>query len=438
MSERKIIGSLPQKELIKMYGKYVSKPKAEFFKSLGLGAIQGKREGLYISMLEGTRKNKPAIKLLDCRTSGGVFNLGHRHPKIIQAMKDGINAGLDIGDHHLLSEQRALLAKQIADFMPGDISKTQFCVGGGEAIDLAIKLARSTTKRKKVISAKTGYHGVTGVALGAGGPRFKDAFMWNLPDYEQVTFGDIVEFEKTISEETACVIFETIPATGGILIPEKGYFARIRELCDELGVIMIADEVQTGLGRLGTMVGIHGGLYSDELIIPDIVVLAKGMSSSMYPIATCSYKPFIGEVFEEDPFIHISTTGGSELGCYVTRIMLDIIKAPEFLNHVNEMGVEFEKGLLRFKENPELRDLIVNVRGRGLMHAIEFPNDRYGVGMTLRMIENGIFADYCGNKEDTIKLMPPLIIESEDITNIMERLEKALLSLPKPKKEEKV
>lgn len=436
MSERKIIGSLPQKELVKMYAKYVSKPKAEFFKSLGLGAIQGKREGIYINMLEGTRKNKSSVKLLDCRTSGGVFNLGHRHPQIIQALKDGIDAGLDIGDHHLLSEQRALLAKQLAEILPGDISKTQFCVGGGEAIDLAIKLARSTTKRKKIISAKTGYHGVTGVALGAGGKRFKDAFMWNFPDYKQVSFGDINEFKKTIDEETACVIFETIPATGGILIPEEGYFAQIREICDKLGVVMIADEVQTGLGRLGTMVGIHGGLYPNEKIVPDIIVFAKGMSSGVYPIATCSYKPFIGEVFEEDPFIHISTTGGSELGCYVTRTMLDIISAPDFLDHVNKMGVEFEKGLLGFKENPELRDLIVDVRGRGLMHAIEFPNDRYGIGMTLRMIENGIFADYCGNKEDTIKLMPPLIITKEDINIIMERLEKALLSLPKLKKEE--
>ncbi|MBN2157490.1 MAG: aspartate aminotransferase family protein [Candidatus Lokiarchaeota archaeon] len=437
MTEHKIIGSLSQKELVKLYSKYISKPKAEFFKSLGLGAIQGKREGIYIHMLEGIRKNTPPMQLIDCRTSGGVFNLGHGYPKIIEALKRGIEAGLDIGDHHLLSEQRALLAKNLAELMPGGITNTQFCVGGGEAIDLAIKLSRSTTKRKKILSAKTGYHGVTGVALGAGNARFKDAFMWNLPDYQQVTFGDIEEFEKVIDEETACVILETIPATGGILIPEEGYFTRIRELCDELGVIMIADEVQTGLGRTGELWGIYGGLYPHEKIVPDIIVLAKGMSSSVYPIATCSYKSFIGEVFEQDPFIHISTTGGSELGCYVTRTMLDIISAPEFLEHVRKISKEFEKGLLEFKNNPLLQDIIVDVRGRGLMWGMEFPNHRYGVGMTLRMIENGIFADYCGNKEDTIKLMPPLILNSEDVSNIMHRLEKALLSLPKPNKEEK-
>jgi len=435
MADRKIIGSLPQKELVKMYATYISEPKAEFFKSIGAGAIQGVRDGIYINMLEGVRKNQPPLKLIDCRTSGGVFNLGHNHPLIIQALKEGIDAGLDIGDHHLLSEQRALLAKQLAELMPGDISKTQFCVGGGEAIDLAIKLARSVTKRRKIISAKTGYHGVTGVALGAGSSRFKDAFLWNFPDYHQVDFGNIQEFEKLIDEETACVIFETIPATGGILIPEEGYFAKIRELCDENGVIMIADEVQTGLGRTGQLWGIYGGLYPNEKIVPDIIVLAKGMSSGIYPMATCSYKPFIGEVFEQDPFIHISTTGGSELGCYITRTMLELISSPSFLENVRKMSLEFEKGLMHFKEDSGLQDLIIDIRGRGLMWGIEFPNERYGIGMTLRMIENGIFADYCGNKEDTIKLMPPLIIEKADVVEIMQRLEKALLSLPQPKKE---
>ncbi|MHA1511198.1 MAG: hypothetical protein ACTSRX_05695, partial [Promethearchaeota archaeon] len=113
-----IIGTDAQKALYKTYSTYVSKSKADFFKSLGLGVIQGKREGIYITMLEGSRKNKPPQKLIDCRTSGGVFNLGHRHPVIIKALKDGIDAGLDIGDHHLISEQRALLAKKLANLLP--------------------------------------------------------------------------------------------------------------------------------------------------------------------------------------------------------------------------------------------------------------------------------------------------------------------------------
>ena len=158
-------------------------------------------------MLEGRKKGETPLDLIDCRTSGGVFNLGHGHPEIIKTLKEGIDAGLDIGDHHVISEQRALLAKELAELLPGDISKTQYCVGGGEAIDLAIKLARGITKRKKILSAEGGYHGVTGFALGAGDPKFKDTFLWNLPDFQQVPFGDINSFQKVINDEESYTPF---------------------------------------------------------------------------------------------------------------------------------------------------------------------------------------------------------------------------------------
>ncbi|MFX1513422.1 MAG: aspartate aminotransferase family protein, partial [Promethearchaeota archaeon] len=363
------------------------------------------------------------LDLIDCRTSGGVFNLGHKHPEIIKALREGIDAGLDIGDHHLISEQRALLAKQLAELLPGDIRKTQYCAGGGEAIDLAIKLARGFTRRTKIISAKRGYHGVTGFALGAGAANFKDPFLWNLPDFVQVPFGDIEALRKAIDEETACVIFETIPATGGILIPPEGYFSTVRELCDEKGVQMIADEVQTGLGRTGVMWGIYGGINSNEKIIPDMIVLGKGMSSGVYPLATVSYKPAIEEVFEDDPFLHISSTGGSELGCYVARKMLDIISQPSFLDHVKKMGNLFGTSLNMLRNH--LGNLVADIRGRGLMWGIEFPSEQISMGFTLAMIKSGIFADYCGNNKFVNKLMPPLIVQPIDIKEIFQRLNKA-------------
>lgn len=428
----KIFGTLDQESLIEMYSRFISKPKADFFKSAGLGVIQGVREGINIKMLEGVSKGESALDLIDCRTSGGVFNLGHRHPEIIKAIKEGLDGGLDIGDHHLLSEQRALLAKKIAELMPGDISKTQFCVGGGEAIDLAIKLAIGITKRKNVISAKIAYHGVTGFALGAGNERFKKAFSWNPSENKHVEFGNIEDLRSQIDEETACVIFEPIPATGGILIPPKGYFSEIRDLCDDNGTLMIADEVQTGLGRTGSMWAINGGLYEKENIVPDIMVLAKGMSAGYYPLATCSYKPFIEEIFEEDPFIHISTTGGSELGCYITRKMLNIVSEPSFLDNIKKTGKKLKKGLEQFQKNKKYGNLITEVRGRGLMLGVEFIEDRYGIESTIRMINNGIFADFCGNNEKTIKLMPPLVIKNEDVDEILARLDTAfnLLSAP--------
>lgn len=429
-SEKIIMGTLPQKELLKMYSEYVSAPKASFFKDLGLGFVQGERQGIYIKSLESLRKNQPPLEMIDCRTSGGVFNLGHQHPSIIQALKDGIDAGLDIGDHHAISEQRALLAKKLASLLPPGITKTMFCAGGGEAIDLAIKLARGITGRKKIISAIGAYHGVTGLALAAGDEKFKAPFSWNLPDFIQVPFNDIDALARVMDNQVACVILETIPATAGILIANRGYFEQVRKLCDEQGAIMIADEVQAGLARTGHMWGIYGGLYDDEKVIPDVIVLAKGMSAGYYPIATCSYKPFIEKVFEQDPFLHISTTGGAELGCYVCSQMLDIISTPEFLDHVKEVGKQLSDGLNDLAS--KYSSIITEIRGRGLMWGVEFINEKYGAGYTLKMIENGVFADYCGNRENTIKLMPPLVITGEEVELLLSRLEKAMTALPLP------
>lgn len=425
-SSKEIIGTLSQKELVKIYSDFVSKPKADFFENLGLGAIQGIRDGIRIKMLEGVSEGEPPLDLIDCHTSGGVFNLGHHHPEIDNALKEGIDKGLDIGDHHLLSEQRALLAQQMATLLPGNISKTMFSVGGGEAIDLAIKLSRAFTKRRKIISAKRAYHGVTGFALGACALNFKEPFLWDSPDYVQVTFGEIEELRKVIDENTACVLFETIPATGGILIPPEGYFAEVRELCDQKGTIMISDEVQTGLGRTGKMWGIHGGLYPNEKIVPDILVLAKGMSSGVYPMATTSYKPEIEEVFEEDPFLHISTTGGSELGCFVTRKMLEIISKPSFLTQVSKAGDHFNELLVELKDK---YSKIVDVRGRGLMWGIEFEDEFSSLYFVLNSIKKGVFCDYCGNYKQVSKFLPPLIVTEEDIDEIVTRIESALKEL---------
>jgi putrescine aminotransferase len=418
----KIIGSLSQRQLVNIYAKYVNQPKADFFSSLNLGLIQGKREAIWIEMLEGT-DNNPPLKLIDCHTSGGVFNLGHRHPEIVKALKEGLDYGLDIGDHHLLSEQRALLAKKLAELFPGDITKTMFSVGGGEAIDLAIKLARGFTGRTKVISANRAYHGVTGFALGACAENFRKPFLWDMPTFKHVPFGDIDSLKNVLTEEdTACVIFETIPATGGILIPPKGYFKEVRELCDDNGAIFIIDEVQTGLGRTGELWGIYGGLYPDEKIVPDVIVLAKGMSCGLYPISTTSYRPFLEEVFEDDPFLHISTTGGSELGCYVTNKMLDIISEPNLLKNVKEMGKRFSQGLADIDDHNKIRE----VRGRGLMWGIEFNDEITSLSFTLNMIKNGVWCDYCGNHKVTNKFLPPLIINSDEIDKVLTRIRKTL------------
>jgi acetylornithine/succinyldiaminopimelate/putrescine aminotransferase len=425
-------GTLSQKELLKLYAKHVNSPKVRLFKGFGLGVIPGERKGVRFNMLEGVNSANEPMALYDCHACGGVYNLGHSNPKIVQVLKDALDNGLDIGDHLQLSEWRALLGKKLADLMPPGITKTTFGVSGSEAVDTAIKFSRAYTKRNKCISAIGGYHGSTGLALSTGDPAFNRNFFLDLSNFMQVPFGDINALKHAISNDVACVILETIPATGGVLIAEEGYFSEVRELCDEFGAMMIIDEVQTGLGRTGHFWAIYGGLYKQEEVIPDIVVLGKGMSAGVYPISTCSYKPFIEKaVFKDDPFVHISTTGGSDLGCVVAYEMLNIQSKPSFLEHVRKMGKLFGKGLEEIAdENPEI---INDVRGRGLMWGLEFVNETFGQLAMLSIIKEGVLQNYCGNKKDTLIMMPPLVVESEDIEEIMRRIGEGVKKIKKLK-----
>ncbi len=400
------------------------------FKGFGLGVIPGERDGIFLRTLEGLRVGDPPLELYNCRSSGGVFNLGHRNPRIIKVLKDALDGGLDLGDHMLLSEQRALLGKKLAELMPGDISKTTFGVSGGEAIDTAIKFSRAYTKRKGCISALGGYHGHTGFALLTGDKDFKDPFLWNFPNFTQVPYGDIDALRKAVREDIACVILETIPVTGGVLIAPEGYYSEVREICDEEGVMMINDEVQAGLGRTGHFWAIYGGLYPDEKIVPDFIVCGKGMSSGVYPLSTCSYKPFIEKaVFKEDPFIHISTTGGSDLGCAVALEMLEIQSDPKFLDHVKDMGKLFGRGLREISE--DYSDIIKEVRGRGLMWGVEFHDENYSQLGMISIIKEGVLLNYCGNKKDTHVIMPPLIVKKEEIEEILNRIRNGVKKLKK-------
>ncbi|MFX1379661.1 MAG: aspartate aminotransferase family protein [Promethearchaeota archaeon] len=417
-TSRKFIGTLPQKELLKLYNKYVNGPKVRFFKSLGLGVIPGERKGVKLRALESSRPGEPPLEFFNCRTSGGVYNLGHQNPLIFKLIKDALEEGLDIGDHILLSEQRALLGKKLADLLPGDISKTTFGVGGGESIDCAIKFSRAYTKRKGCVSAIGGYHGHTGFALATGDPGFRDKFLWQVPGFKQVPFGDIDAMKKAVTDDIACVILETIPATAGILIAREGYFAEVREICDNAGTMMIIDEVQAGLGRTGHLWAIDGGLYVNEKVVPDFMVLGKGMTAGIYPLSTCSYRPFIEKaVYKDDPFIHISTTGGADIGCAIALEMLKIQSDQKFLDHVKLMGKLLQEGLEVIKN--EFSDLIKEIRGRGLMCGVEFYNETDSQLAMLSIIKEGVLLDYCNNKKDTLKILPPLIVEKHELKEIL-------------------
>jgi acetylornithine/succinyldiaminopimelate/putrescine aminotransferase len=371
-------------EAMGLFAQHVSSGKVAFFKSVGIDFVLGRREGLYLWDIAGKKR------LIDCHCNGGVFNLGHRHSAIVQVLMHSLQE-LDIGNHHLISEQRAALAGRLAQLTPGDLTYTVFGVGGGEAVDLAIKVARGYTGRAKIVSARGGYHGHTGFALAAGDEKYRAPFGPMAPGFFQVPFGDVEALERAVDEETAAVLLETVPATYGMLIPDEAFFFHVRELCDKRGALLIVDEVQTGLGRTGRLWGIE---HFD--VVPDVMVIGKGLSGGVY----------------------------AEVGCPVALKVLEISSDPAFLHHVEEMAGVFAAGFQRLKE--EHPQVLVGLRQLGLMMGIEMANAYCGPLFSQAAYEAGLLSVYANNDPRVAQLLPPLMVDRPLADEILERVDKAL------------
>lgn len=406
-----LIGQSSKADIAELFARHVSSGKVEFFRQFGVDLIFGKREGVYVWDLEGHR-------LIDCHCNGGVFNLGHRHPRVIAALKHALDE-LDIGNHHFVSEHRALLAERLTALCPGDLKRVVFGVSGGEAIDLAIKLARGHTRRTKIISARGGYHGHTGFALATGDEQYRAPFGATFPGFVQVPFGNLDALEATIDDDTAAVIFETIPATMGIVIPPENYFTGVRQLCDQHGAVMIIDEVQTGLGRCGEVWGIN--TYG---VIPDILVTAKGLSGGIYPITATIYREPFNRVLHENPFSHISTFGGAEVGCYAALEVLNILQEPGFLPHVRAMAQLFRDGFTQLQN--KYPDLLVEVRQRGLMMGLKLAQPTFGPMLTLAGLQFGLLTIYANHDQSVNQILPPLTIQADEVHQVIETLDRML------------
>jgi len=406
------VGTHSKSKTIDLFARHVSSGKVAFFRSAGIYFALGRREGPYLWDLAGEKR------LIDCHCNGGVFNLGHRNPEIIEVLRQSLGE-LDIGNHHLISEGRAALASALARLAPGDLPYTVFGVSGGEAIDLAIKVARGYTGRGKVISARGGYHGHTGLALAAGDEKYRAPFGPVAPGFVQAPFDDAASLEPIIDDDTAAVLLETIPATFGMTIPNPKYFREVRALCDSRGTLLIIDEIQAGLGRTGRLWAIeHFG------VTPDIMVIGKGLSGGIYPITATCFREELETVFHQDPFIHISTFGGAEVGCPVALKVLELSSDPAFLSHVQEIGRLFSEGFQALKaKHPQV---LVALRQLGLMMGIEMANATCGPLFTKAAYDNGLLSVYANNDPRVAQLLPPLIIGRDLAHEILERADKAL------------
>ena len=406
-----MVSRLGQQELLQDFASYVSPQKVAAYRLIGWDFVPGRREGVRVWDWEGRRS------WIDCRSAGGVFNLGHRPAAIIEALRRGLEE-TDVGDHMLASAYRARLAARLAALTPGDLQYTTFGASGGEAIDFAIKLARGYTGRPGVISAMKGYHGHTGMALAAT-DEYGERWGPLAPGFRRVPFGDFDSLAAAATEDVAAVIMETIPATAGFTIPPADWYPRLRQFCDERDIILILDEVQAGLGRTGRL-----WAFQEWGITPDIMVLGKGMSAATYPLSAAIYRARMQSFFDQDAFSHLSSAGGSDLGCITALAMLDVLTAPGFLEHVNAMGERFTAGFSALqKTHPAV---FKGWNQRGLMMGLIFASADCGPRMSRALASRGVIAVFSGFNRQILQLMPPLVIQPAEVDEVLRALDGAM------------
>jgi len=396
---------------IEDFRRYVSSGKVAFYERYDMALVMGRREGPFFWDLDGEKR------MFNLHCNGGTYNLGHRNKEITDVLVKALEE-VDIGNGHLISKARADVGRLMAELMPGDLQYTVFGVSGGEAVDLAIKVARAYTKKAKIISARGGYHGHTGLAMATGDEKYRAPFGPQLPGFTQVPYADADALAAEADGDTAAVILEAVPATLGMHIPTKDYFQAVREICDRTGALLIHDEVQTGLGRTGKL-----WAFEHFDILPDIVVVAKGLSGGIYPITATVLREPLESVFHDDPHIHVSTFGGAELGCRVAQKVLEISSAPEFLDHVNLLADRFAEGIAKLVEK---HSILKRLRQLGLFMGLEMEDEMCGPLLSLTGYHNDLLMVYANNDTRVCQFLPPLVMELEQVDWVLDRLDKAL------------
>jgi len=387
--------------VVQKYADYVNPYLAKLMNFAGFG-VEVRAEGCYIWDHDGR-------KYLDCLGGYGVFTLGHRHPKVVEAVRKQLD-DLPLSGKVFFSSKQALLAERLAKISPDGLQFSFFSNSGAEAVEAALKFAKGATGRPKIVSTVGGFHGKTLGALAVTGrEKYRQGFEPLMPGAVFVEYGDAAAAEAEIDEQTACIIIETLQGEGGIQVPPQGYLSALRKACDKVGALLVVDEVQTGLGRTGRMFG-----CDHEGVTPDILTLAKALGGGVMPIGATMGTPAVWEaIFGPNPLRHTSTFGGNPLACAAGLATIETIESEDLVGRAETLGAILKRGLEDVKKaNPEL---ISEVRGVGLMLGVEFSMDEVGELCIGQMTKRGLIAAYTLNNPRVIRFEPPLIVNEAQI-----------------------
>ncbi|MBQ9256512.1 MAG: aspartate aminotransferase family protein, partial [Acidaminococcaceae bacterium] len=284
--------------VMEKYEKYINPSSTRLFRFMGLSSVEAHAEGWTITDTEGT-------EFIDCLGGFGMFAVGHKHPKVVEAVERELHH-MPMCGKVLFNEPAALLAEKLAEITPGALQYNFFCNSGTEAVEGCLKVARLATGRKKFVAARNAFHGKTfGSLTATGRDMYRDPFKPLLEGFTHIPFNDIPALEAAVDEDTAAVILEPVQGEGGINVPEDGYMKRAEEIAHAHGALLIADEVQTGIGRTGKWFGVD---YDGAK--PDLMAVAKALGGGIMPIGSVIGTEDAWKGLIEAPFLHTSTFGG--------------------------------------------------------------------------------------------------------------------------------
>ncbi|MBL4605040.1 MAG: aspartate aminotransferase family protein [Flavobacteriaceae bacterium] len=341
-------------------------------------------------------------KYLDFVAGVSANSLGHQHPKVTKAIKDQLDNYTHVMVYgEFIQKPQVNLCKLLSETLPSSYS-VYLTNSGTEACEGALKLAKRSTKRFEIIAAKNSYHGNTQGAMSiSGNEQQNSAFRPLIPGIKFIEYNKVSDLKK-ISKNTAAVVLETIQGGAGFIVPKNEYLAKVKERCQEVGALLILDEIQTGIGRTGTFWG-----FENYNVIPDILITGKGLGGGM-PIGAFIAPEKIMSLLKENPTLgHITTFGGHPViaaaGAATLNTILDSHLIPETL--------EKEKLIRQYLQHP----LIKEIRGVGLMLAILVESSELAAKIIHRCLEKGLILFFLLFEGKAIRITPPLTISNKEI-----------------------
>lgn len=395
------------------YRRHVSRGRARLAELTG-GKVEVSSSGSTVTDAGGR-------EYLDCG-GYGVFLLGHRHPAVVAAVVDQVQRH-PMATRLMLEPTVARAAATLASVTPDGLDFVHFVNSGAEAAEAAIKLARAHGRRT-LVSATGGFHGKTMGALGlTANDVYQAPFRPLLPSVVHVPFGDVAALGALLERTPdACVVVEPVQGEGGVVVPPPGYLTAVADLCAAHGALFVLDEVQTGLGRLGTWWG-----ADRDGVRPDVLLVGKGLSGGVVPVAAMVATSRAYQPFGDDPFLHTSTFAGSPIAMAAATAAVTAIRDEGLVDRARVLGDRLLRDLPAALA--PLDRAVREVRGAGLLLGIEFAEPDLGMELVLDLLDRGLLVNHSLNAHHVVRLTPPAVLTDGEADRVLETIAAAASAL---------